>query len=65
MTVRIPADAEVFCPKCQAANHGTAVTVWEVVDERGRHFECDGCARMWLGANEAKLDSKGKPMVTA
>jgi transposase-like protein len=62
MTVKVPAHDDTFCPKCQSANHGTAVSVWKVADERGQHYECDVCGRMWLGENLARLDSKGQPV---
>ena len=43
----MPALDEVVCPHCGAANHGQAITVWTVADERGVHCECDGCAHEW------------------
>ena len=60
MTVKIPAMSDTFCPHCLAANHGKAVTVWQVVNEAGLHYECDCCGRAWLGANPDRLDSKGQ-----
>lgn len=60
MTVKIPAMSDTFCPHCLAANHGKAVTVWQVVNEAGLHYECDCCGRAWLGTNPDRLDSKGQ-----
>ena len=62
MTVRFPADADTFCPKCLASNHGTAITVWQVADAAGTHYECDCCARMWRGQNPSRVNSKGQPV---
>jgi DNA-directed RNA polymerase subunit M/transcription elongation factor TFIIS len=48
MTVRAPATDDELCEKCGAANHGTAISVWRVADERGLHWECDQCAHHWV-----------------
>lgn len=47
MRFRIPALDDEACPKCHEANHGAAVIVWSVADERGFHHECDSCAHAW------------------
>ncbi len=41
---RIPALDAVSCPKCQSGNTDKKTYVWETVDERGKHFQCDVCA---------------------
>lgn len=49
MSLRIPAAAhEQPCPKCGAANHDSAVTVWSANSGPGTyHCECDCCAHSW------------------
>jgi hypothetical protein len=47
MTVRAPALNDEVCPKCGAANHDRAVSLWRVADERGLHWQCDCCS--WSG----------------
>jgi hypothetical protein len=62
MLVRFPALDDVFCPKCLSSNHGRAVTVWEVSSPAGSAYECDCCARVWIGDNPGRVDSKGQPV---
>jgi transcription elongation factor Elf1 len=49
MTYRTPA-LQIPCPKCHAENvTPTQHHIWLVVDERGRHFECNVCGSDFQG----------------
>jgi hypothetical protein len=45
--VKIPAPDIDLCQGCGASNHGKAIALWRVADERGPHVECDGCGASW------------------
>lgn len=46
-SLRVLAPPFVACPKCDAMNTQERGPVYWVVDERGKHGECDACAHHW------------------
>lgn len=42
-----PASPDLWCPKCNAMNDVKKTHIWQVLDERGAHYECTSCTYSW------------------
>lgn len=45
--LKLLAPPSVACPHCDAMNTQERGPIYWVVDERGKHGECDACAHHW------------------